>query len=180
MCPHFFPTHRFRLNSVFDSFLYTANFIIPTSRGPNLTLISAINGEKVLLSIVLRGSVKAAEFKSFLVQLLPVLENEGIRNECILIYDNAVIHHASVVEDYIDEQGIDYKYLSPYSYMLNPIEFCFGKIKTHIRNNTSNNPNLSLLDAVFQGIESITEEDLCGYFRHIENNCVLALQNEDF
>lgn len=157
-----------------------ASQIIPASRGRNLTLISAINGEKVLYSVVIDGSARAVDFKLFLGQLLPILEEEGIKNTCTLIYDNASIHHASIIETFLEEQGIEYHYTSPYSYMINPIEFLFGKLKTFLRNESSIRNILRLSDIVMEGVQTISNEDLKGYFRHIRENCIKAIMLENF
>ena len=64
--------------------------------------------------------------------------------------------------------------------MLNPIGFCFGEIKTFVRNETALYPSLDLPDAALRGLNSMNSINLAGYFRHIDENCVLSLQNGDF
>ncbi|KAF7684819.1 hypothetical protein CDIK_4432 [Cucumispora dikerogammari] len=78
-----------------------ATMIVPTNRGRNLSLISAINGERVLYSVVIDGGARAQDFKLFLWGLLPVLARFGLRNSCRLFYDNASIHHSHEIEDFI-------------------------------------------------------------------------------
>ena len=63
--------------------------IVPTNRRRNLSLISAITGEKVLYSVVIDGGAKAQDFKLFLLGLLSILTSFGLRESCILFYDNA-------------------------------------------------------------------------------------------
>ena len=97
------------------------------------------------------GVGQSSEFKTFLTQLVPRLKRAGIINECTLIYDNAAIHHAEVIEEFLDGYGVNYIYLSRCGYMLNPIEFCFGKIKAFVRNRTALGPSLDLPDTTLGG-----------------------------
>lgn len=59
--------------------------------------------------------------------------------------------------------------------MLNPIEFCFEKTKTFIRNETSIKSEFRYMDATFAVLESVTSEDLEEYYRKIRENCCDAL-----
>ena len=98
----------------------------------------------------------------------------------LLIYDNATIHHADIVKEYLEVNEFNYKFTFPYSYMLKPIEFAFGKIKTYIRNETSNRADLPSIDACREAMRSITEDDLAGYYRHILVTCVHAMRGLRF
>ena len=50
-----------------------------------------------------------------------------------LILDNARKHKLNDMTEIVTEYGYSFKFLSPYSYMLNPIENSFSKIKNDIR-----------------------------------------------
>ena len=55
--------------------------------------------------------------------------------------DNARIHHANIITDFLNRENINIVFLSPYSYMLNPIEYSFSKIKSVVRRELSNGYN---------------------------------------
>lgn len=140
-----------------------ANCVLEGLRGTNLTLIGAMNRDKVLYSEILDGSSRNVDFKRFLEGLVPVLRVESILEDCTLIYDNAAIYHADIIDEYICSSGYNQMFLSPYSYMCNPIEFGFGKIKTHIRNMLSIDGDANLADTTLAALRSITSEGLVGY-----------------
>ncbi|KAF7684892.1 hypothetical protein CDIK_4359, partial [Cucumispora dikerogammari] len=157
-----------------------ASMIVPTNRGRNLSLISAINGERVLYSVVIDGGAKAQDFKLFIRGLLPILTSFGLREKCILFYDNASIHYAREIEEFVEENDLRRKFLSPYSYMLNPIEFCFGKVKTIIRNHIRDHEKQSFALSIVDAMNQITHADMTGYFTLIRRNCGRALDKRDF
>ncbi|KAF7693633.1 hypothetical protein CDIK_2237 [Cucumispora dikerogammari] len=155
--------------------------IVPTNRGRNLSLISAFNGERVLYSVVIEGDARAQDIKLFLRGLLSILARFGLRDSCRLFYDNATIHHSrEIVEDFIDENELQGTFLSPYSYVLNPIEFCFGKVKTNIRNHIQTKHNQSFSMSIVNAMNQITQSDIIGYFTLIRRNCEKALDRRDF
>ncbi|KAF7685062.1 hypothetical protein CDIK_4189, partial [Cucumispora dikerogammari] len=123
---------------------------------------------------------RAQDFKLFLRGLLPVLARFGLRDSCRLFYDNASIHHSHEIEDFIEENDLQRTFLSPYSYMLNPIEFCFGKVKTIIRNHIQANHDQSFSTSIVNAMNQITQSDMIGYSTLIRRNCGKALDRRDF
>lgn len=134
---------------------------IPASPGPNLTLLQAINKQRVIYYEIFIGSINAETYTRFLSGLLERIDIEN----SILIWDNARIHHARVTKEFCEAFGVNYKFLPPYSPFLNPIEFSFSKIKKFVSSRMINNSRNELICAMTEGILSITTEDLEGYFR---------------
>ncbi|KAF7685546.1 hypothetical protein CDIK_3706 [Cucumispora dikerogammari] len=159
-----------------------ATMFVPTNRGRNLLLISAINGERVLYSVVIEGGARAQDFKLFLQGLLPILARFGLRDSCRLFYDNASIHHSREIEDFIDKNELHRTFLSPYSYMLNLIEFCFGKVKTItiIRKHIQANYDQSFFMSIVNAMDQITQSDMIGYFTLIRRKCGKALDRRNY
>ena len=66
-----------------------------------------------------------------------VLQNpssyNGVNCNCIVVLDNASIHHVEGVVDIISETGALVYFLPPYSPDLAPIEECFAKVKSAMR-----------------------------------------------
>jgi transposase len=61
--------------------------------------------------------------------VLPILNNGQI-----LIMENHPVHHAKIVQEYINKNNIDVLFLPHYSPELNPIEEAFSKIKHKLKN----------------------------------------------
>ncbi|KAF7687081.1 hypothetical protein CDIK_3082 [Cucumispora dikerogammari] len=62
--------------------------------------------------------------------------------------------------------------------MLNPIEFCFGKVKTIIRNHIRNHEKQSFALSIVDAMSPITHVDMTGYFTLIKGNCGRALDKK--
>jgi hypothetical protein len=65
-----------------------------------------------------------------------------ISTSCLLILDNASIHHTDSVHAALDllcADGFDFLFLPPYSPFLNPIEYAFLMIKNYVCHTTSHN-----------------------------------------
>ncbi|KAF7692197.1 hypothetical protein CDIK_2462 [Cucumispora dikerogammari] len=116
----------------------------------------------------------------FLHELLPILSKFGLRDSCRLFYDNAPIHHSREIKDFIDENELQRTFLSPYSYMLNPIEFCFRKVKTIIRKHIQANHDQSFSMSIVNAMDQITQSNMIRYFSLIRRNCGKALDKRDF
>ena len=67
---------------------------------------------------------------------MPVLGNYALCQEnCIVILDNATIHHSEEIVRLIESKGAKIIYLPPYSPDLNPIELMFGIYKQMLKKN---------------------------------------------
>ncbi|KAG0442200.1 hypothetical protein DMUE_0459 [Dictyocoela muelleri] len=145
-----------------------------------MSLISAITNNGILYANTFVGSINATIFIEFMQNLIDVCQNKAILSSCVFIFDNAKIHHAIITKSFIESRNINILYLSPYSYMLNPIEFSFSKIKAIVRRKLGNGYNGSFKDLILDSVNHITREDLENYYRHIINNCGKAVLREDF
>ncbi|KAF7694619.1 hypothetical protein CDIK_2099 [Cucumispora dikerogammari] len=151
-----------------------------TNRERNFLLICAINGERVLYSVVIGDDARAQDFKLFSQGLLSILARFGLRDSCRLFYDNVSIHHSREIKDFIDENELQRTFLSAYIYMLNQIEFCFGKVKTIIRNHILAKHNQSFSMSIVNAMDQITQSDMIEYFTLTRRNCRKALNKRDF
>ena len=94
-----------------------------------------------------------------------------IPNACIIL-DNARIHRCSELERITSEFGFTFAFLSPYSYMLNPIENAFSKIKNCVRSQLRTGTNGLLADLILTETQNVSIRDCEGFFRHISRNIV--------
>ncbi|XP_068704810.1 uncharacterized protein [Montipora foliosa] len=89
----------------------------------------------------------------------------------IIVMDNLSAHYyegGEILEVWLEEMGIELIYLPTYSPDLNPIEFCFNKVKTLLNHLgigefhelTHTNAKLAVMEAV----ERITTEDMAGFY----------------
>ena len=155
------------------------NFTVPTIRGRNVTLLAAISAVKIVHYKIFVGSCTSEIFRSFLAELdLIMVEQLGITDGCIFM-DNARAHTANATQSTMALLTNNTKFLSPYSYMLNPIESAFGKIKTSIRRLLVGQDE-TLTNLIILALSEVISEDCAGWYRYIERNCILASQGHAF
>lgn len=69
------------------------------------------------------------------------------------------------IEADISTAGATLKYLPPYSPDLNPIENAFSKLKAHLHKTAARTLD-TLWNAVRDGVQSISQTDYLGFFKH--------------
>lgn len=132
----------------------------PLNTPTNTTILSSIriNGEISYTTYV--GGTTAERFRDYLENvLLPTLDENSI-----IVMDNMRSHHAKIVKEFLDEQGISYLYLPPYSPDFNPIEKLWSKLKAILRKLKARTLN-ALPVAIAVAFQSICVEDCRGWFR---------------
>ena len=76
--------------------------------------------------------------------------------------DNARAHTSGQCKEYMSTLSFGYKYLSRYSYMLNPIESLFSKVKLIVRLEFGELGDITLNDIISLALSRITNENLTG------------------
>lgn len=154
--------------------------IVPSNRGTNLTLVSAISKDEPIMAKTFTGSVDSDRFIEFMSELIELCRRKFSIRNCVFIMDNARIHHSQSTRILFNERGINILYLSAYSYMLNPIEFAFSKVKNNVRRSLSSGYNDDFSNLIKNAFFELTTDDMKGYYRHIIRNCIKAVSKEDF
>lgn len=85
----------------------------------------------------------------------------GSNPKCVVVLDNASIHHVSSVVDTIESVGAILRFLPPYSPDMNPIEEVFSEVKQYIQAN----------DLVYQAATSPEQIILSAFLSVSKQNC---------
>ncbi|KAF7684930.1 hypothetical protein CDIK_4321 [Cucumispora dikerogammari] len=92
------------------------------------------------------------------------------RNNACFMLDNARIHKSDKVSRITTGYGFSFKFLFPYSYMLNLIENSFSKIKNGVKASLATEEGRALMEIISNGVSTITFEDCVDYFRYMFRN----------
>ena len=96
-------------------------------RTGKVTLLMAISEQRgVVASKVVKGSVNAAVFASF-------VDGLDARRGSVAILDNVSFHRSAVVREAAERKGISFVFIPPYSPEFNPIEGTFSVLKAALR-----------------------------------------------
>ena len=118
------------------------------------------------------STVNAKIFAEYLKELCDWLRDVAeIENAC-LILDNARVHRREDLDSITVEYGYTFKFLSPYSYMLNPIENGFSKIKNGVRSKLRLRETWNLCDLLMEEVSQVSASDCSGYFRYVLRNII--------
>ena len=124
------------------------------------TLICAVSNKKVVHHCVINGSANSEIFRKFVMEL-----NGKIPNNSYLLLDNARIHHAKIVKEYINETSHTLLYNAPYCPEYNPIEKVFSKIKSYIRTKSNNGDPVNLKYNIVKSLKSVRMKDLRNFYK---------------
>ena len=106
------------------------------------------------------GGTTVARFKEYLEKdLLPYLSSTSV-----LVMDNMKSHHAKAVKELLDNAGIHYLYLPPYSPDFNPIEKLWSKVKAILRKRKARTID-TLPDAIQATFHLVSHNSCIGWFR---------------
>ena len=86
-----------------------------------------------------------------------------------IVMDNLAVHHyegGEILEDFLFENGIELLFTPVYLPDLNLIEMCFNKVKTALNHDLLELVHSHLKLASPCAVESITEMDMHGFYRH--------------
>ena len=158
-----------------------AKIILQPNRGRNVTLICAMNSQKIIhYKIVDEGTCNNKKFGEFLLELISILNADASFINAWLILDNAQIHKTLAIRNMFADTPYTLKFLSPYSYMLNPIENAFSKIKATAKSLLANSNGITLRNIIISGVESVQGEDCINYIFNMLNNISLAITETNF
>ena len=131
------------------SVVNTPAFInVPANRGINRSVMCAISKNGIVAFEIRTGAFNSNFFVDYIETKLAPYFHANPRK--ILILDNARIHKTEEVESALRRNGIVFKFTTPYSPELNPIEEFFSMIKSKYQSFKLRNPEISLENCVSQ------------------------------
>jgi len=147
-----------------------------------VTLIAAMNNEGIVhTKIINDGTCNGVKFCAFVQELVERLRERDEMNGAWLILDNAHIHKTRELQEIMASLSYELKFLSPYSYMLNPIENVFSKVKASAKRILSNTVVEQTLTAVIQeSVGTVTQQDCANYVLNMMMNLTIAAAGQPF
>jgi transposase len=144
---------------------------VPSNYGSNYTVLATLSLSGVQAPWLLEGALDGQAFGVYISEVLAPYLEEGD----ILILDNLSTHKVRGIAEAVEARGARVEYLPPYSPDLNPIERCWSKLKTYLRQAKARSYE-ELVKGLKEGLETIRESDLqawitfCGYPVHTLEN----------
>jgi len=133
----------------------------PGYSGKHYTLVAALGLDAISATWVLEGAMTQEAFETYVGAVLaPTLQAGDV-----VLIDNLNVHKSEGTQRLIVARGARLQFLPPYSSDLNPIELCWAKVKTVLRNLKARTFD-ELVDALGVAFESITPTDLQAWFAH--------------
>lgn len=133
----------------------------PTDPGVRVNTVAMLSKEGMAASYTYTGSLTAELFILYLETFVLPLWNK----EHTLIMDRHPVHRATIVQQYLNKNHINFLYIPPYSPELNPIEEAFSKIKQYIKKQKARTLD-EILTVLKKAFSIVTAVDAKGYFEH--------------
>jgi transposase len=134
---------------------------VPRNRGDVLTMIGALTVCGLDAMMTIEGGTDAVVFNAFITEVLGPRLTAGD----IVILDNAGAHKDPRIKDAIEARGARLVFLPPYSPELNPIEECWAKVKSLLRDAGARTIE-ALNQAISDALDRVTPSDACGWIAH--------------
>lgn len=132
---------------------------VPQNYGENISMLGAISLAGIDAPMTISGAVDGLVFLEYVKQVLCPTLKEGD----VVVMDNLSAHKVKGVKEAIEAVGASLLYLPPYSPDLNPIEKCWSKIKTYLRQAKARTRE-ALEQALKEALKLVTKEDAEGWF----------------
>jgi transposase len=140
---------------------------VPQNYGPNVTMLGALGLQGLQAVMTVNGATDADVFRTYVKQVLGPTLIPGD----IVVMDNLQAHKAVGVQQALARRGARLVYLPPYSPDLSPIEPCWSKVKTALRQAKARTRE-ALDTAIADVMVTVSLTDAWGWFKH----CGYSLQ----
>lgn len=136
---------------------------VPHAHWQSSTFLAALRHEQMTAPFLVEGPLDAEVFRVYLQQVLIPCLHPGDT----LILDNLATHKVQGVKPLLQANGVELRYLPPYSPDLNPIEPAFSKLKAHLRQAAARSEE-QLVIAVADSLDTFSVADCRAFFRHAQ------------
>lgn len=126
-----------------------------------MTLLGAINQTGALAVLEVRGATDETVMLAFINEVL----SKAVAPGDLVVLDNLSSHKTRKVQAAFAALKVEVCYLPPYSPDLNPIEMCWSKLKTYLKQAAARN-YLALSEAITKALKTITGADARNWIRH--------------
>ena len=137
------------------------NDYVPDVRFERTSIISTVRLDGGQIPFVFKGTLNGALFKSYTEQFLAPALSAGD----ILLMDNSSAHKTKGAVDALLKKGVTVMFIPRYSPDFNPIELLWSKLKAFLHKIKARTPE-SLLEAIKLALDTISTDDIEGWFRH--------------
>jgi transposase len=134
---------------------------VPQNYGPNVTMLGTLGAQGLQAVMTVDGATDAEVFRTYVKQVLGPTLTPGD----IIVMDNLQAHKAVGVQQAIARRGARLLYLPPYSPDLSPIEHCWSKVKTALRQ-VKARTRAALDAAIAEAMVTVSHTDAWGWFKH--------------
>ena len=134
---------------------------VPQNYGANVTMLAALGSHGIEAMMTIEGATDTEVFRVYVEQVLRPTLHPGD----IVIMDNLRAHKASGIREAIEQIGARLLYLPPYSPDLSPIERCWAKLKTSLRQAKARTRE-ALDAAITEALITVTAADAHGWFAY--------------
>lgn len=134
---------------------------VPQNYGQNISLLAALGVGGLSAPMTVDGAVDSEVFSTYVAQVLgPTLVAGDI-----VVMDNLSVHKVVGIAETIQSRGARLEFRPPYSPDRNPIEQCWAKIKTALRQAQARTRQ-ALEAALKRALRTITPADAQAWFAH--------------
>ena len=145
--------------------------VMKKAESPNTTLNMLVSLDGPEYYNLIDGATNTLQFLQFFEEAGNCVNLETgrpcLQVDDIIVMDNLSAHHYEggvILEVWLEEMGIELIYLPTYSPDLNPIEFCFNKVKALLNGEFQELTHTNTKLAVMEAVERITTEDMAGFY----------------
>jgi transposase len=146
-------------------------------KSQNYSVLAFLCLEGLLGFSVTRGSLDSQTFSGLTNEFFRNHNPQFDQNSTIFVLDNAKIHHSNLSKILVLE-CMHHLFLPAYSPQLNPIEYCFNKLKKFVFNERpANEPQL--IHCLQRAAKQITFMDTLGYYKKVMKQMGEAYRFQD-
>jgi transposase len=147
-------------------------------RDKHLSVIAAMNSQRILAWTIFDGSIKSVDFMGFISGLAIRLREDYNILSPVFFFDNAPTHKSKIIQEKLSKY-VAFVFNARYTPELNPIELAFNKVKSHFRKLMDQSEG-SILIKICESFRSITFRDVKGFIKRHLQNIKDAFNKEEF